>query len=67
MKNHGFSLIEILVTMAIIAVLVGVMLPKYDRYVARAKQTEPKVSLKAILVAQESYKLSHQVYTNQID
>ena len=37
-KNKGFSLIELIVVVAIMAVLVGVMAPAYLRYVEKARR-----------------------------
>ncbi|MBE5955530.1 MAG: pilin [Lachnospiraceae bacterium] len=37
-KNKGFSLIELIVVIAIMAVLVGVLAPAYLRYVEKARQ-----------------------------
>ena len=37
-KNRGFSLIELIVVVAIMAVLVGVMAPAYLRYVEKARR-----------------------------
>lgn len=37
-RNRGFSLIELIVVIAIMAVLVGVMAPAYLRYVEKARR-----------------------------
>ena len=37
-KNKGFSLIELIVVVAIMAVLVGVLAPAYLRYVEKARR-----------------------------
>ncbi|NLY81643.1 MAG: prepilin-type N-terminal cleavage/methylation domain-containing protein [Clostridiales bacterium] len=42
MKNKGFSLIELIVVIAIIAVLVGVIAPQFLGYTKRAKESVAK-------------------------
>lgn len=44
-KMTGFTLIDLLISVAIVAVLVAVALPSYTSYVAKAKRTEAKTQL----------------------
>ncbi len=39
MKNKGFSLIELIVVIAIMAVIVGIIVPQYTGYTTRARET----------------------------
>ena len=39
-KNKGFSLMELLIAIAIIAILLGIGLPVYNNYTAKAKFSE---------------------------
>lgn len=48
MKKSGFSLIELLVVVAIIAILVGVATPYYSDYVKESKRTKAKQDLDAL-------------------
>ena len=36
--SHGFTLIELMITVAVIAILAAVALPSYQRYVARTQR-----------------------------
>lgn len=42
MNNKGFSLVELIIVVAIMAVLVGVLAPQYLRYLDKAKQGNDK-------------------------
>jgi prepilin-type N-terminal cleavage/methylation domain-containing protein len=40
MKQKGFGIIELMVVLGIIAILGGIALPQYNKYVTRARITE---------------------------
>ena len=48
MKNNGFTLIEMLAVVLIIAMLVSVALPKYKRSVVRAEAMEALTNLRTL-------------------
>lgn len=58
-KRKGFTLLELLVCILIIAVLAGVAIPQYKYAVAKAKFQQLKVASKAIIEAQRRYMLLH--------
>jgi len=58
-SQKGFSLIEILVVVIIIAILAGFAIPMYFQYVDRAKSLEAQTALSAI---RSAYNIHFQQY-----
>ena len=56
----GFTLVELLVAVAIVGVLVTLAMPRYKAFVARSRQAEARNNLGTIRKLQESYWM-HQV------
>lgn len=71
MKNFtsekGFTLVELLVVVAMIAVLSLVVVPSFRRMVAKAKQSEAKVSLAGIFTAESAFFAEYGSYGNRIN
>lgn len=61
-KNHGFSLVELIVVVAIMAVLVGVLAPAYLAYVEKSRIQRDESAAGEIFRAAEIV-----VYTGQYD
>jgi type IV pilus assembly protein PilE len=60
--KRGFTLIEMLVVLAILSILVAVGYPNYTRHVARTKRTEGQIALIDAMQQQERYHLQHNTY-----
>jgi len=54
-NTQGFTLIELMVSVGIVGVLASVAVPNYNRYTAKARQTEAKVSLGSVYTVEQSY------------
>ena len=60
--EHGFTLIEVMITVAIIAILAAVALPSYTQYLLRAKITEAASSLSDMRLKMERYCQDNRTY-----
>ena len=61
-RQRGFTLIEILITIAIVAILAGIGLPSYTRYVTRSKIQEATTNLLASRVKMEQFFQDNRAY-----
>ena len=58
----GFTLIELMLVVAIIGLISSVAIPLFGRYELRSKSSEVKTNLGAIRVVQEAHHAEHGVY-----
>lgn len=65
-RNAGFSLIEVLVVVAIIALLAAIGIPQFIAYRNRAIDAQMKSDLRNAAVAVESYFAKRSVYPASI-
>jgi len=61
-NERGFTLMELLISVAIVVILAGVGIPIYIQFQARAKASEANTNLNGIKLSQEGYKLSNGGY-----
>jgi len=54
-KREGFTLIELMIVVAIIGILAAIAIPNFIKFQLRAKAGEGKVNLAAIRTSEESY------------
>lgn len=66
MHQKGFTLIEVIIVVIIIAVLAAVSIPKYTGAVERSKAAEGTYILGTLLSAQERYFLENSAFTNTL-
>src|SRR6476661_6368519 len=61
-SQKGFTLVELMVVVAIIGLLSAVAIPNFQKYQARSKTTEAKLQLSAIYTAEASFYTDYNVY-----
>ncbi len=61
-SNKGFTLIEMLITLAILAVVASIAIPAYTGYIKTAKMSEAHNNLAALRLAEEEYFLENNSY-----
>ena len=61
-RQAGFSIVELMIVVAIIALLAGIGVPSYRDYVNKAKRTEGKAALTAAAARMERYYTQNNCY-----
>lgn len=54
-KQAGFSLVELMVVVAIIGILASVAIPSVNKYMAKARQSEAKTNLASLYTAEKAF------------
>ena len=63
-KLMGFSLLELMVVVAILGVLATVAVPRFNIFRARARQAESKSNMGVIYTLQEAFQIEHESFYN---
>ena len=63
-NSKGFTLMELMVTVAIIAILAAIAYPSYSNYVRHSRRSEAIEALLSAQMRQEEYRLINRVYAN---
>ncbi|MBD3184196.1 prepilin-type N-terminal cleavage/methylation domain-containing protein [Candidatus Poribacteria bacterium] len=63
LKNSaGFSLVELMIVVAIMAILAAIAIPSYLRFQLKARESEARINLAAIRTAEEAFKAEQDTY-----
>lgn len=63
-RRGGFTLIELMIVVAIIGILAAIAIPNFLRFQLKAKSSEGKTNLAAIRTAEESYYAEYGIYVS---
>lgn len=60
--KQGFSLIELLIVVVVVAILVSIAYPSYQEYITRARRSEGQSALMDLASRMERYYSEHHTY-----
>ena len=66
-KKKGFTLIEMVVVLAILAIVVSIALPNYQDYLQRSRRSDAMIALEKVANKQEQYYFDSSSYTNSFE
>ena len=66
-KNKGFTLIELMIVVAIIGIMAAIAIPNFISYMCKSKQSEAKTNLGAIATSQEAYAAETNQYSTSFN
>lgn len=62
--NCGFHLIELLITLFVIAILTAISMPLYSQYIVHERRLEAITELTQLALAMETYHIAHNTFEN---
>jgi type IV pilus assembly protein PilE len=66
-KMRGVTLIELVIVVAIVALLATIAIPSYRQFLLRSHRAEAKSALLNLAAAQEKFYLQNNTYTDALD
>ena len=64
-RRNGFTLIEVMITVVIVAILASIALPSYQRYVIRAKRSAAQAQMMEIANREQQFLLANRSYADK--
>lgn len=65
-KSNGFTLIELMITVAVVGILAAVAYPSYADYIRKGKRATAQAALMELASKQQTYLLERRVYSNDL-
>jgi type IV pilus assembly protein PilE len=63
-NQAGFTLIELMITIAVLAILAVIALPAYNDYTRKSRRADGRAALTAIAIAQEQFRAQCPTYAS---
>jgi len=60
----GFTLVELMITVAIVAILAAIAYPSYQQYIIRGKRTAAKATMMDLANREQQYLLANRIYAD---
>ena len=65
-KSSGFTLIELMLTIAIIAILAGIAIPSYQNYILKSRRADGKSAILDAQLKEEKWRTNNVSYTSTL-
>ncbi|WP_305909805.1 type IV pilin protein [Methylomarinum sp. Ch1-1] len=62
-KNNGFTLIELMITVTILAILAAIAYPAYNDYIVKSRRSDAKSAILKMQLAEEKWRANNPSYT----
>jgi prepilin-type N-terminal cleavage/methylation domain-containing protein len=66
-QNKGFSLVELMIVIAVISLLAAIGIPQYSKFKRKAHETEGKVSVSALYIAEKAFHSDYGFYHTSLE
>lgn len=66
-RNQGFTLIELMIVVAIVGIIAAIAIPSYTEYVMESRRSDAYVALSTAAAEQERFYTYDNAYSNDID
>lgn len=65
MRNRGFTLIELMIVVAIVGILAAIAYPSYQNHIQKTRRSDAMIALGRLATLQEQYFFRENKYTDQ--